>query len=115
MSSFLFHNLLQNSMRRRGITGIVLSENQKWLVLFCYFKFGLATSQTSVFVSELLKRLQGASINWCFYGGGGLHSSCSYSKLPISMTALLSLYLIKLLLSFSVKSRYSPAKVLKRL
>ncbi len=29
----------------------------------------------ALFVSELLKDWQGASINWCFYGGVGLHSS----------------------------------------
>ena len=78
-------------------------KSKSGLVLFCYFKFGLATNQTYLmFVRELLKDCREQALTGASMAGLGCILLISYSKLPISMTALLSLYLIKLLFAFSV-------------
>ena len=56
----------------------------------------------ALFVSELLKDCREQALTGASMAGLGCILLISYSKLPISMTALLSLHLIKLLFAFSV-------------
>ena len=62
----------------------------------------------ALFVSELLKDCREQALIGASMAGVGCILLVSYSKLPISMTALLSLYLIKLLFAFSV-NHYATA------
>ena len=62
----------------------------------------------SLFVGELLKDCREQALIGASMAGVGCILLVSYSKLPISMTALLSLYLIKLLFAFSV-NHYATA------
>ncbi|MCY7018514.1 hypothetical protein MK407_05795 [Streptococcus sanguinis] len=62
----------------------------------------------ALFVSELLKDCREQALTGASMAGLGCILLISYSKLPISMTALLSLYLIKLLFAFSV-NHYTTA------